>query len=52
MRLRRSRTRAPQDITIVEQLPKTVTGKIRKHILRDEGITNYGLSLPASVQTA
>lgn len=42
----------PQYIRIVDQLPKTVTGKIRKHVLRDEGIEHYGLTTSASIPTA
>ncbi|MHC5540963.1 AMP-binding protein [Singulisphaera rosea] len=42
----------PQYIRIVDQLPKTVTGKIRKQVLREEGIEHYGLTTPASIPTA
>jgi fatty-acyl-CoA synthase len=42
----------PHYIEIVDQLPKTVTGKIRKHVLRDQGITRYGLAESAAVPTA
>jgi fatty-acyl-CoA synthase len=42
----------PQYIQIVDQLPKTVTGKIRKHVLRDQGIADFGLEASASIPTA
>ena len=32
----------PHYVEIVPSLPKTVTGKIRKHLLRDQGIDNTG----------
>ena len=37
---------------IVDSLPSTVTGKIRKHILRDQAIDNLGLKEAAEVETA
>ncbi|HEV3166593.1 MAG TPA: AMP-binding protein [Isosphaeraceae bacterium] len=42
----------PHYVEIVEQLPKTVTGKIRKHVLKEQGISHFGLSNSASVPTA
>jgi fatty-acyl-CoA synthase len=42
----------PKFIEVVDKLPKTVTGKIRKHELREQGIARYGLSNSAAVQTA
>lgn len=42
----------PHYIRIVEQLPKTVTGKIRKVILRSEGISHYGLEATETIPTA
>jgi fatty-acyl-CoA synthase len=44
--------KVPHYIEVVDQLPKTVTGKIRKHVLRDEGIERYGLAGSAAVPTA
>jgi fatty-acyl-CoA synthase len=44
--------KVPQYIEIAETLPKTVTGKIRKHILKDQGIARYGLDEAAKVTTA
>lgn len=42
----------PHYIEIVEQLPRTVTGKVRKHVLRDQGIQNHGLHDSAVIPTA
>lgn len=42
----------PQYIHLVDQLPKTVTGKIRKHLLREQGIERHGLGASGSVPTA
>ena len=42
----------PKYVEIMEQLPRTVTGKIRKFELRDKGILLYGLDEAARVQTA
>ena len=37
----------PRFIDIVEALPKTPTGKVRKHLLRDAGITASSLDDPS-----
>ncbi len=42
----------PQYIEVVDVLPKTVTGKVRKHVLRDQGIAQHSLGDAASVSTA
>jgi fatty-acyl-CoA synthase len=42
----------PRYVMIVDTLPKTVTGKIRKHVLKDRAITDLGLEDAAKVQTA
>lgn len=42
----------PRYLEIVESLPRTVTGKVRKHMLRDEGINRFGLERAAGVPTA
>jgi fatty-acyl-CoA synthase len=42
----------PHYVAIVDHLPKTVTGKIRKHVLRDQGIERYGLADAATIPTA
>jgi fatty-acyl-CoA synthase len=42
----------PHYIEIVEQLPRTVTGKVRKHLLREQGIQNHGLHDSAVIPTA
>jgi fatty-acyl-CoA synthase len=42
----------PAYVEIVDHLPRTVTGKIRKHVLRDDGITRFGLSDAAQTPTA
>ena len=42
----------PQYIMIVQSLPRTVTGKIRKHILRENAIGELGLADAARIETA
>jgi fatty-acyl-CoA synthase len=42
----------PTYIRIVEQLPRTVTGKVRKHVLRELGIKHYGLEGAEAIPTA
>jgi len=42
----------PQHVMIVESLPRTVTGKIRKHILKDHAISELGLAEAARIETA
>jgi fatty-acyl-CoA synthase len=42
----------PRYIEIVDQLPRTVTGKIRKHVLREQGIDRFGLGGAGSIPTA
>jgi fatty-acyl-CoA synthase len=42
----------PHYLEIVDQLPRTVTGKVRKHVLRDEGIKHHGLEGAAAIPTA
>jgi fatty-acyl-CoA synthase len=42
----------PQYIMIVESLPRTVTGKIRKHVLRENAIGELGLGEAARIETA
>jgi fatty-acyl-CoA synthase len=44
--------KVPQYVEIVEALPRTVTGKVRKHELRALGIARFGLADAASVTTA
>ncbi len=44
--------KVPQYVMIVEQLPRTVTGKIRKHVLKEQAINELGLSESAGVETA
>ncbi len=44
--------KVPHYVEIAEALPKTVTGKVRKHILREQGIERYGLESVARVTTA
>jgi fatty-acyl-CoA synthase len=43
-----SHFKVPHYVEIVPSLPKTVTGKIRKHLLRDQGIDKYGLVVQAT----
>ncbi len=42
----------PQYIMIVENLPRTVTGKIRKHVLKESAIGELGLGEAARIETA
>jgi fatty-acyl-CoA synthase len=42
----------PQYVEIVDQLPRTVTGKVRKHVLREEGIRRHGLESSDAIPTA
>jgi fatty-acyl-CoA synthase len=42
----------PQYIMILPSLPRTVTGKIRKHVLREAAIGELGLDEAARVETA
>jgi fatty-acyl-CoA synthase len=44
--------KVPQYTMIVESLPRTVTGKIRKHVLRDQAIDDLGLKEAAQIETA
>jgi fatty-acyl-CoA synthase len=42
----------PQYLMIVQSLPRTVTGKIRKHVLKDNAIGELGLGEAARIETA
>jgi fatty-acyl-CoA synthase len=42
----------PQYLMVVESLPRTVTGKIRKHVLKENAIGELGLSEVARIETA
>jgi fatty-acyl-CoA synthase len=42
----------PRYIMIVDTLPRTVTGKIRKHVLKDQAITELRLEEVAKIKTA
>ncbi len=44
--------KVPRYVRIVEQLPRTVTGKVRKHILREQGVRDFGLEAVDSIPTA
>jgi fatty-acyl-CoA synthase len=44
--------KVPQYVIVVESLPRTVTGKIRKHLLRDQAIDDLGLRAAAQIETA
>jgi fatty-acyl-CoA synthase len=44
--------KVPQYVMIVDQLPRTVTGKIRKHVLKEKAIDELGLKDAAQVETA
>jgi fatty-acyl-CoA synthase len=47
-----SNFKIPQYVEIVDQLPRTVTGKVRKHVLREWGISQFGLEDASKIQTA
>ena len=42
----------PKYVEVVPSLPRTVTGKIRKHLLREQGIEQFGLAGVAATPTA
>jgi fatty-acyl-CoA synthase len=42
----------PRYIMIVDSLPRTVTGKIRKHVLQERAIGDLGLSEASRIETA
>jgi len=42
----------PLYVMMVASLPRTVTGKIRKHVLRDQAVTELGLEAAAKVEMA
>jgi fatty-acyl-CoA synthase len=42
----------PRYVEIVDALPRTVTGKVRKHVLREQGIERFGLENVAQIPTA
>src|SRR5271157_1745541 len=42
----------PQHIAIVQSLPRTVTGKVRKYVLKAQAIAELGLDEVAAIQTA
>lgn len=44
--------KVPEYVVITSALPRTVTGKVRKHILREEAIANLGLGDVAATETA
>ena len=44
--------KVPHHVAIVDQLPRTVTGKIRKHVLREQGVARFGLAAADAVPTA
>jgi fatty-acyl-CoA synthase len=42
----------PHYVEIVAHLPRTVTGKVRKHVLREQGVKQYGLESSDAIPTA
>jgi fatty-acyl-CoA synthase len=42
----------PHYVEVVPQLPRTVTGKVRKHVLREQGIERFGLGGADGIPTA
>jgi fatty-acyl-CoA synthase len=47
-----ARFKIPHHITVVSALPRTVTGKVRKHVLKEQAITDLGLGEVAATPTA
>jgi fatty-acyl-CoA synthase len=47
-----SHYKIPQHIFIVQSLPKTVTGKVRKHVLKENAVSELGLFEAAAIPTA
>jgi fatty-acyl-CoA synthase len=47
-----ARFKVPQHIAIVPALPRTVTGKVRKHVLKEQAIAELGLSDVEATPTA
>jgi fatty-acyl-CoA synthase len=47
-----ARFKVPHYVRVVDQLPRTVTGKVQKHVLRAQGISHYGLESDDSIPTA
>jgi fatty-acyl-CoA synthase len=44
--------KVPKYVVIVDALPRTVTGKVRKQVLRETGIDQFGLRSAGSIPTA
>ena len=44
--------KTPHYIVFVDEFPMTVTGKIQKFKLRDQGIESFGLQQAAGTETA
>ncbi len=44
--------KVPKYVEVVDHLPRTVTGKITKHVLREQGIALFGLGEAAATVTA
>ena len=44
--------KVPQYLTIVESLPRTMTGKFRKHVLKEKAIGEFGLADAARIEKA
>jgi fatty-acyl-CoA synthase len=42
----------PEVVTVTQSLPRTVTGKVRKHVLREQAIADLGLGHVAAIETA
>jgi fatty-acyl-CoA synthase len=42
----------PRYVEVVDSFPRTVTGKVRKHELRDWGIERFGLADISNIPTA
>lgn len=42
----------PSYVKVVDQLPRTVTGKTRKHVLREMGVKEFGLAEIDAISTA
>ena len=44
--------KVPHYVRVVDHLPRTVTGKVTKHVLREQGVREFGLESEGAVPTA
>ncbi len=44
--------KVPKYVVVLDHLPRTVTGKITKHVLKEQGIARFQLEIAAATPTA